>query len=92
MASDSLTEAIGLLVEVGRWLWTFTPSFIASSSMHTYVHTYIQTGERVRDTATKFGLVLSSSSSSTAAVKSISDEMRGACDTLVASLGYVYID
>ena len=45
-----------------------------------------QSGERVRDTATKFSLVLSSTTAGPG-VKAISDEMRGACDSLVGALG-----
>ena len=53
-----------------------------------YPLTYTQTGERVRDTITKFSLVVSTTTA-TASIKSISDEMRGVCDTMVAGLGYV---
>lgn len=41
----------------------------------------------MRDTATKFSLVLGSAPAGADSVKAISEEMRAACDSLVAALG-----
>ncbi len=60
---------------------------IQSNPIHILSHTGTQSGSRVQDTATKFSLVHASAPASAESVKSIADELRAACDELVAALG-----